>query len=79
MRPRSQKYHRAPPETSGLWALRDSNPRPSPCKGDALPAELSARSPTIGMPAGSAHHVSKGDGQTGGAASLAAIKALLPI
>src|SRR5438132_9842142 len=25
------------------WALRDSNPRPSPCKGDALPAELSAR------------------------------------
>jgi hypothetical protein len=26
------------------WALRDSNPRPSPCKGDALPAELSARS-----------------------------------
>ena len=25
------------------WALRESNPRPSPCKGDALPAELSAR------------------------------------
>ena len=25
------------------WALRGSNPRPSPCKGDALPAELSAR------------------------------------
>ena len=24
------------------WALRDSNPRPSPCKGDALPAELNA-------------------------------------
>src|SRR6188472_3636117 len=27
------------------WALRVSNPRPSPCKGDALPAELSAHSP----------------------------------
>src|SRR3954469_307522 len=25
------------------WALRVSNPRPSPCKGDALPTELSAR------------------------------------
>jgi hypothetical protein len=25
------------------WALRGSNPRPSPCKGDALPTELSAR------------------------------------
>ena len=23
------------------WVLRDSNPRHSPCKGDALPAELS--------------------------------------
>ena len=26
---------------SGWWVLRGSNPRPSPCKGDALPAELS--------------------------------------
>ncbi len=25
------------------WVLRDSNPRHSPCKGDALPAELSTR------------------------------------
>src|SRR5436305_852857 len=25
------------------WALRDSNPRPPPCKGGALPTELSAR------------------------------------
>ena len=25
------------------WVLRGSNPRPSPCKGDALPAELSTR------------------------------------
>ena len=24
-----------------LWVLRGLNPRPSPCKGDALPAELS--------------------------------------
>ena len=23
------------------WVLRDLNPRPPPCKGDALPAELS--------------------------------------
>ncbi len=22
------------------WVVRGSNPRPSPCKGDALPAEL---------------------------------------
>ena len=27
----------------GWWALQGSNLRPSPCKGDALPAELSAR------------------------------------
>ncbi len=26
------------------WVLRGSNPRHSPCKGDALPAELSTRS-----------------------------------
>ena len=26
------------------WVLRGSNPRPSPCKGDALPAELSTQS-----------------------------------
>ena len=25
------------------WMLRGSNPRPPPCKGDALPAELSIR------------------------------------
>ena len=25
------------------WVLRDSNPRHSPCKGDALPTELSTR------------------------------------
>ena len=25
------------------WAIRDSNPKPSPCKGDALPIELIAR------------------------------------
>ena len=25
------------------WVLRGSNPRPSPCKGDALPAELSTQ------------------------------------
>ena len=25
------------------WVVRGSNPRPSPCKGDALPAELTTR------------------------------------
>ena len=25
------------------WVLRGSNPRPSPCKGDALPAELNTQ------------------------------------
>ena len=29
--------------SAGSWVLRESNPRPSPCKGDALPAELSTR------------------------------------
>ena len=29
------------------WAVRDSNPRPSPCKGDALPTELTARPATV--------------------------------
>src|SRR5260370_37675009 len=38
------------------WVLRGSNPRPSPCKGDALPAELSTpleegRENTRGSPA----------------------------
>src|SRR5882757_1505523 len=38
------------------WVLRGSNPRPSPCKGDALPAELSTpleegRKYTRGRPA----------------------------
>ncbi len=38
------------------WVLRGSNPRPSPCKGDALPAELSTpleegREYTRGSPA----------------------------
>ena len=29
------------------WVLRGSNPRPSPCKGDALPAELSTPKETL--------------------------------
>ncbi len=28
---------------SKWWALGDSNSRPSPCKGDALPTELNAQ------------------------------------
>ena len=31
------------------------------------------------MPARAAHHISQGDGQAGGAASLAPIQALLPV
>src|SRR5574337_1713 len=34
-------YHSAVALRSAWWVLRGSNPRPSPCKGDALPAELS--------------------------------------
>src|SRR3954466_8351944 len=30
----------------GWWGLRGSNPRPTPCKGAALPTELSTREPT---------------------------------
>ena len=59
------------------WALRDSNPRPSPCKGDALPAELSAR--TRGVSARSAHHLSEGDGQPGASAILASVQISGPI
>ena len=35
--------------SSGLlwWALEDSNFWPSPCKGDALPTELNARTPYL--------------------------------
>ena len=32
------------PSEFGWWALRGSNSRPNPCKGSALPTELSARS-----------------------------------
>src|ERR1700682_110105 len=34
---------RSRPRPGGWWVLRGSNPRLSPCKGDALPAELSTR------------------------------------
>ena len=33
--------HRLVSGFTGRWVLRVSNSRPSPCKGDALPAELS--------------------------------------
>src|SRR3546814_11104662 len=29
--------------SNSWWVLRGSNPRPTPCKGDALPTELSTR------------------------------------
>src|SRR5262245_42084923 len=59
------------------WALRDSNPRPRPCKGRALPAELSARS--RGVAARPACHLSEGDGQPGASASLTSVQAVRPI
>ena len=48
------------------WALRGSNPRPSPCKGDALPAELSAR--LRGVTARSTDHIAELDRQARSAA-----------
>ena len=32
----AQRLHQRNARPSSRWALRDSNPRPSPCKGDAL-------------------------------------------
>jgi hypothetical protein len=58
------------------WALRGSNPRPSPCKGDALPAELSARS--RGVTARPTDHIAELDRQPCGAAGVAPVKAVGP-
>ena len=41
--PMRATHRRASPISLFSWVLRDSNPRHSPCKGDALPAELSTR------------------------------------
>ncbi len=38
---RKQPVNCGPGRIPVWWVLRGSNPRPSPCKGDALPAELS--------------------------------------
>jgi hypothetical protein len=59
------------------WALRGSNPRPSPCKGDALPAELSAR--LRGVTARSTDHVSELDRKPCAAARRAPVQAFGPI
>ncbi len=74
--PTSERKKRSP-RPRDLWALRDSNPRPSPCKGDALPAELSARS--RGVSTCPAHDLPQGEGQTCPAASLAPVQALGPV
>src|SRR3954465_2027009 len=58
------------------WALRGSNPRPSPCKGDALPAELSAR--LRGVTARSTDHVSELDPQPRAATRCAPVQAFVP-
>ena len=62
---------------SSLWALRVSNPRPSPCKGDALPAELSARF-RGGVAARPADHVAELDRQPRAAARGAPVQAVGP-
>ncbi len=59
------------------WALRVSNPRPSPCKGDALPAELSARF-RGGVAARPADHVAELDRQPRAAARGAPVQAVGP-
>src|SRR6266480_2692742 len=60
------------------WALRDSNPRPSPCKGDALPAELSARACGCRVTARAAHHVAELHRQARRTARLAPIQTVGP-
>ena len=37
----NQLNYRSVLDVTAWWVLRESNPRHSPCKGDALPAELS--------------------------------------
>jgi hypothetical protein len=61
------------------WALRGSNPRPSPCKGDALPAELSARSCGFRVAARPTHHVAELDRQTRPVAVRAPVQAVGPV
>src|SRR5262245_26643996 len=58
------------------WALRGSNPRPSPCKGDALPTELSAR--FRGVSARPADHIAELDRQPGAAARDAPVEPVGP-
>src|SRR5262247_2653727 len=60
------------------WALRGSNPRPSPCKGDALPAELSARSRGCRVAARATHHVAELDRQARRAARVAPVESVGP-
>src|SRR4051794_5617869 len=58
------------------WALRVSNPRPSPCKGDALPTELSAR--FRGVSARSTNHMTELDRQSRAAARGAPVEPVGP-
>src|SRR6476659_2845700 len=60
------------------WALRGSNPRPSPGKGDALPAELSARACGCRVTAGAAHHVTELYRQARRTTRLAPVKTVGP-
>ena len=59
------------------WALRVSNPRPSPCKGDALPTELSARA--LCVTACPAHHLTQGHRQACSSTCGAAIEPFGPV
>src|SRR6185503_12882834 len=75
-RPSDRSTVRRPPARFPWWALRVSNPRPSPCKGDALPAELSAR--LRGVTARSTDHVAELDRQARATAGGAPVQAIGP-
>jgi hypothetical protein len=62
------------------WALEGSNLRPSPCKGDALPAELSARAfRACRVPAGPAHDLAEHRREARPSADLAPVQARCPV
>ena len=84
--PHGSTKERAPPGEYACvaarlrWALRDSNPRPSPCKGDALPAELSARVPReLRVTARAAHHSPELRRQACSSAGATPVQALGPV
>ena len=62
------------------WALEGSNLRPSPCKGDALPAELSARAlGACRVAAGATHDLAEHRRQARPSADLAPVQPCGPV